>query len=204
MATKKPNFSRLYNRAELQQGYFTTKQAVEAGYPDNTHPYHVKNGDWLREYRGIYRLAHFPTTDHPDLMFCYLWSRNRKEEPQGVFSHDTALSLYDLSDLNPAKIHMSVPFDFRRSAPIPKILVLHKSTLTEGDVREMAGFKVTRPARAVLDLLKDSVVSEDFIVQAIEEGLQSGKIIKKELFDLQGWPPSVKEKLERIMREIHR
>jgi len=190
--------------AEIQQGYFTTKQAVEAGYPDNTHPYHVKNGDWIRERRGIYRLAHFPITDHPDMMYCYLWSRNREEEPQGVFSHDTALSLYDLSDLNPAKIHMSVPFDFRRSAPIPKSLILHKNTLRKEDIRSMDGFKVTRPARAVLDLLKDGSVSEDFIVQAVDQGLRSGKIIKKELTDLSGWPYSVKEKMERIMSEIRR
>lgn len=203
MTTKKPS-SKLYDTAELQQGYFTTKQAVAAGYPDNTHTYHVKNGDWVREYRGIYRLAHFPFTDHPDFMFCYLWSMNRKEEPEGVFSHDSALSLYDLSDLNPARIHMSVPFNFRRSTPIPKMLVLHKNTLTEQDIRGMDGFKVTRPVRAVLDLLKDGTVSEDFIAQAIDQGLQTGKIIKKDLLELQGWPYSVKEKMERIMKEIHR
>jgi predicted transcriptional regulator of viral defense system len=42
-----------------------------------------------------------------------------------VYSHHTALSLYDLSDLNPSKLHMTVPMDFRRNSEIPGILVLH-------------------------------------------------------------------------------
>ena len=34
--------------AQNQQGYFTTKQAIETGYADNTHPYHVHVGNWER------------------------------------------------------------------------------------------------------------------------------------------------------------
>ena len=38
--TKKNNrFAALLAIAQDQQGYFTTKQAIEAGYADNTHPY---------------------------------------------------------------------------------------------------------------------------------------------------------------------
>jgi hypothetical protein len=33
---------RLFDLAEQQQGYFTTKQAKAAGYAKNTHPYHVQ------------------------------------------------------------------------------------------------------------------------------------------------------------------
>jgi hypothetical protein len=31
-------FTALMTIAQDQQGYFTTKQAIEAGYADNTHP----------------------------------------------------------------------------------------------------------------------------------------------------------------------
>ncbi len=51
---------RLYETAEAQQGFFTTKQAKAAGFAENTHPYHVQVGNWVREHRGIYRLAQFP------------------------------------------------------------------------------------------------------------------------------------------------
>src|SRR5580692_858032 len=59
---------RLFEIAELQQGFFTTKQAKAAGFAENTHPYHVQVGNWIREHRGIYRLALFPMADRPDLV----------------------------------------------------------------------------------------------------------------------------------------
>lgn len=33
----KESFQRLYGIAEMQQGFFTTKQAIAAGYADKTH-----------------------------------------------------------------------------------------------------------------------------------------------------------------------
>jgi hypothetical protein len=39
----------LYRTAQLQGGFFTARQARLAGYADNTHPHHVRNGNWVRE-----------------------------------------------------------------------------------------------------------------------------------------------------------
>ena len=69
-----------------------------------------------------------------------LWSRNRNEVTEGVYSHQTALSLYELSDLNPAKLHMTVPTHFRRNSAIPRILVLHYADLADEDVQSVQGF----------------------------------------------------------------
>src|ERR1039457_6338589 len=79
---------RLFEIAEAQQGFFTTKQAKAAGFAENTHSYHVKVGNWIREYRGIYRLALFPMGEHPDLVKGALWSRNRNEAPEGAGVND--------------------------------------------------------------------------------------------------------------------
>ena len=114
----------LFEFAEQQQGFFTTKQAKAAGFAENTHPYHVQVGNWIREHRGIYRLALFPTADRPDLVLWALWSRNRNEEVEGVYSHQTALSLYDLSDLNPSKLHMTAP-----APTLADVAAYEKSTL---------------------------------------------------------------------------
>jgi hypothetical protein len=78
-------------------------------------------------------------TDRPELVVWALWSRNRDEEVEGAYSHHTALPLYDLSDLNPAKLHMTVPTDFRRNSGIPGILVLHFADLSESDVFQVWG-----------------------------------------------------------------
>ena len=73
---------RLYEIAEGQQGFFTTKQAKAAGFAENTHPYHVQAGNWIREHRGIYRLANFPQGERPDLMLWYLWRKHPRLDSQ--------------------------------------------------------------------------------------------------------------------------
>ena len=172
---------RLFEIAEQQQGFFTTKQAKAAGFAENTHPYHVQVGNWIREYRGIYRLALFPVTDRPDLVLWALWSRNRNEEIEGVYSHHTVLSFYDLSDLNPAKLHMTVPTDFRRNSEIPGVLVLHYADLAASDVQTVQGFKITRPLRAILDLIEAGTVERNFIRQAITQAVDRGLITRPEI-----------------------
>jgi predicted transcriptional regulator of viral defense system len=172
---------RLFEIAEQQQGFFTTKQAKAAGFAENTHPYHVQVGNWIREYRGIYRLTLFPTADRPDLVLWALWSRNRDEEVEGVYSHQTALSLYELSDLNPAKLHMTVPTDFRRNSDIPGILVLHYADLPEGEVQTAQGFKFTRPLRTILDLIEADTVERTFIRQALRQAIDRGLISRQQI-----------------------
>lgn len=172
---------RLYETAESQQGFFTTKQAKTAGFAENTHPYHVRAGNWIREHRGIYRLALFPPTEHPDLVQWALWSRNRQEEIEGVYSHHTALSLWELSDLNPAKLHMTVPSHFRRNSEIPGILVLHYADLPPSDVEAAQGLKFTRPLRTITDLIKADSVSEDILKQAIRQALERGLITRRQV-----------------------
>jgi predicted transcriptional regulator of viral defense system len=172
---------RLFEIAEQQQGFFTTKQAKAAGFAENTHPYHVQVGNWIREHRGIYRLALFPVTDRPDLVLWALWSRNRNEEIEGVYSHHTVLSFYDLSDLNPAKLHMTVPTSFRRSSEIPGVLALHYADLPESDVEAVQGFKITRLLRAILDLIEAGTVERNFIRQAITQAVDRGLITRPEI-----------------------
>jgi predicted transcriptional regulator of viral defense system len=172
---------RLFEIADAQQGFFTAKQAKAAGFAENTHSYHVQVGNWIREHRGIYRLALFPTAEHPDLVMWGMWSRNRNEVIEGVYSHQTALSLYELSDLNPAKLHMTVPTHFRRNSAIPGILVLHYAYLANKDIQTAQGFKYTRPLRTILDLIKADTVERTFLRQALRQALQRGLVTRSEI-----------------------
>src|ERR1700676_1213279 len=190
---------RLFEFAEQQQGFFTTKQAKAAGFAENTHPYHVTAGNWIREHRGIYRLALFPAADRPHLVLCALVSRNRNEEVEGVYGHHTALSLYDLSDLNPAKLHMTVPTDFRRSSDIPGILVLHYADLPKSDVQTAQGFKFTRPLRTILDLIEAGTVERNFIRQAVRQALDRGLITRGQIRNAQ-----LSEPARKIVEEVLR
>jgi len=35
--------------AQAQQGFFTTKQAIHAGFAEKTHAYHMRARNWIRE-----------------------------------------------------------------------------------------------------------------------------------------------------------
>jgi len=167
---------RLHETAQAQQGFFTTKQAIRAGFAETTHAYHINVGNWIREHRGIYRLADFATPERPDLMLWYLWSQNRQEVPEGTYSHDTALGLHELSDIMPSKLHMTVPREFRRNSAIPEILVLHRAHLDTNEIQEMHGVRVTRPLRTIVDLLRSGHVDRSQLKQAIDEAIRRGLI----------------------------
>ena len=177
----KENQRRLYELAETQGGYFTANQAEALGYRANKRNYHVSAGNWVREARGIYRLALFPRPERPDLLMWWLWSRDRSGQPQGVYSHRTALSLYDLTDLMPAKIDMTVPRPFRRGTPIPRILRLHYDDLHQDEIEKINGVPVTNALRTILDMWQSEEVSRGILRAALKEGIRLGKIRSKQI-----------------------
>jgi len=162
--------------AEQQQGLFTARQARDAGYSDAARVYQAKAGNWIRMARGVYRLAEYPVADRPDLVLWSLWSRDAQDVPQGVYSHQTALSIHELTDLNPSKLHMTVPRGFRRRSDIPTILVLYKADLPDSDIIEMEGYRVTSALRAIVDLLASGAVHPEVLRSGLREGLRSGQI----------------------------
>jgi hypothetical protein len=177
----KSNESKLFRVAEGQQGYFTAKQAVACGYVDQNHRHHVLSGAWTRAHRGIYRLTRFPRFSDEQYVLWSLWSRDRRGEPQGVFSHQTALSIHELSDVMPTKLHMTVLPGFRRNSALPKVLTLHCAALPQSDVETRHGYRVTRPLRAITDLLRDGTESRDHLREALQQGLERGLITQTEL-----------------------
>ncbi len=171
----------LFAVAEGQEGYFTSKQATNAGYQLGSQAHHVKSGNWARVERGIYRLTRFPQSPEEQLVIYALWSRNREGRPEGVYSHQTALSIHELSDVNPAKLHMTVPVAFRRTAKTPNVLVLHRSNLDQKDIELRQGFAVTRPLRTIADLAVAESTARGLVQQALMEGRRSGVITAREI-----------------------
>ena len=181
MAQNTDSFQKLFKTAREQQGFFTTRQAVASGYSEKNHAYHVNSGAWVREERGIYRIAQFPEAEDSDLILWSLWSRDRKGQTQGIYSHQTALRIHELTDLNPPKLHMTVPRAFRRSAPIPKVLVLHRGIVEPKDVEKKKGYAVTNVRRTLEDLAHDKSVTEGILRQGVEEGIRLGILSLQEV-----------------------
>jgi predicted nucleotidyltransferase len=165
----------LFEIAESQQGYFTSADAKKLGYDYPHHHFHVKQRNWIRIDRGVYRLSRFPIAPHQDLIRWWLWSRKK-----GVLSHESAAALYDLGDLLPAKIHLTVPPDFRKRPA--KILVLHRAELSKSEIEERDNLPVTTPLRTVLDLARTHLDHER--LSAVTQGIfQKGLLNRKELLE---------------------
>lgn len=153
----------------------------------------MKAGNWVRETRGVYRLRQFPVSDTGHLVCWWLWSRGRDEQPQGVYSHATALALRDLADANPSKLEMTVPPRFRKSAAIPGVLVLHKARLSPGEIVRERGFAVTTVLRAIVDCARSGAIARDQLEHALAGGMARGLVTRREIREarndrkLPGW-----------------
>ena len=175
------NKDQLFEIADRQQGFFITRQAEECGFSRSNFHLKIQSGEWIKEMRGIYRLAHYPVTERSELVLWILWSCNRKGEPQGIWSHETALDIYELSDVMPSKMHMSVPSKFRRRTDIPRVLNLHFIDIPESDTEMRQGYRITKPLRTLIDVINEGKIAQDQIAQALKEALQRGLISRREV-----------------------
>src|SRR3989475_10509178 len=99
-----PDWDRLYQAALAEEGHFPTQQALDAGYSSQLLVKYLDSGKIIRVRRSVYRLKHFPPGQQEDLVALWLWS-----DRAGVFSHETALMLHELSDVLPARAHLTLP-----------------------------------------------------------------------------------------------
>jgi hypothetical protein len=126
-----------------QGGYFDRGDAHTHGLGDDLLSYHVKAGRFERLYPGVFRLRIAPVSRHDDLLLAWVWSNYR-----ATISHESALALFQLSDILPSQIHLTVPPSFRRE---PHAFKLHWATLSDEDVTTYEGLPVTTPARTIAD-----------------------------------------------------
>lgn len=163
---------KLLARAAAQAGYFTAAQALEAGYSYPAQRYHVHRNNWAQIDRGLFRVPEWPSSEHEHLVRWTLWSHGK-----AIVSHDSAVSLHDLGDLNPEQVHLTVPPGFRAKAPG---VALHRGTLAAADIQERGGFRVTTPLRSIVDVATGSIEA-DRLVQVVADALDGGMVTPRQL-----------------------
>src|SRR5713226_737107 len=189
---------RLYALAERQGGYFTSADASVLGYTTAHQHFHVKQGNWVRVDRGIYRLKRFPSIKHEDLIRWWLCSRKK-----GAISHESAAAVYELGDVLPSKTHLTVPPDFRKKATAG--VVLHKASFDEKDVETREGCPVTTPLRTILDLAREHLDPER-LTAVVRDATRKGLVEKRTLLHTlskmpEGIDPSTQVTLQLAVRE---
>lgn len=166
----------LYLLAERQEGFFELAQAKEIGYSDQLLYHHLHKEKLERPLRGVYRLRHFPVSDNEDLVAIWLWTGR-----EGVFSHETALALYQLSDVLPSQIHLTLPLHWRnRRMRYPDNVVPYFSELNLKDRNWHGCLAITSAVRTIQDC-RETDVEPNLIEQAIHEGIQRGLFSSQEV-----------------------
>lgn len=163
----------LFDLAEANDGLFTSKQAREVGIKDSVLVRLAQRGRLVSAARGVYRIAHYPPDRFAQYREAALWAQSSHGPEQIALSHETALAIFGLSDVNPAKVHLTVPKDARLRREKPGWIVIHRSGLAPGEVTEHEAMPVTSPGRTIMDVL-EATRRADLARQAITDARREG------------------------------
>lgn len=96
---------RLWEVALDQHGFVTTDDARAVEVTPDAIKLLARRGTLHREAHGVYRFVNFPASRADDYQQAVLWTG----QPLAALSHETALELLELGDVNPDRIHVTVP-----------------------------------------------------------------------------------------------
>jgi predicted transcriptional regulator of viral defense system len=165
----------LWEVALDQYGYVTTLDAARLGVPEVELRKLAGRRKLAKVFQGVYRFPEFPVSQNDQFMEAVLWTR----DPLAVLSHETALDVRELSDVNPNVIHVTIP---KRKNPIrrnkmPEVFVVHYEDLRP----DQRGWWDQIPCVTVETAIDQTTVSlprPDLVGQAIGQAEAQGLITK--------------------------
>ena len=163
-----------------QAGYFTTTQAADAGYSTHLLRKHILAGRLTRPQRRIYRLVHFPAGEDEALVAAWLWT-----ERQGVVSHQTALALHGISDVMPARIHLTLPTAARhRRLRVPAGVIVHHADIGPDERMWHGPVPITTASRTLSDCAHAGL-APDLLRQAAWDAIHRGLVTRRDIIDVE-------------------
>jgi predicted transcriptional regulator of viral defense system len=163
----------LFQMAEANDGLFTSKQARDKGIQDSVLVRLAQRGRLVRAARGVYRIAHYPPDRFAQYREAVLWAQASHGPERTALSHETALLVFGLSDVNPEKVHLTVPTRARLRREKPIWVVIHRADLAPHDLTEHEGIPVTSAERTITDILATNQRTE-LVRQAITDARREG------------------------------
>jgi len=169
-------YTTLFELAADRYGYVTQEDAVGEGFTPQALDAMARRGAVNRVGWGLYRFNAFPPHALDQYMEATLWPRPAR----GVLSHETALDLHDLCDVNPGKLHITVPKRWRTNREVPALYLLHRRDLDPLELTYHEGIPIVTVARAILDGIETNVRA-DLVEQALETARRRGLLALDEL-----------------------
>jgi predicted transcriptional regulator of viral defense system len=137
-------WERLLDVAGTQRGYVTPTDAEAVGVNPVELRKMAARGRLDHVTYGVYRFHAFPRAAHDELLEAVLWSGGR-----GVVSHESALDLLELGDVNPNRIHITVPTGYRPRRSGGQLYRVHHEDLPSDGVEWVAQIPVVTAAKAI-------------------------------------------------------
>ena len=173
-------FTELAEVANEQYGFLTPDDARERDIDPINLVRMFQRGHLDRRATGVYRMRLTPPTALDEYMEAVLWPGRGV---RGVLSHEVALDLYGLSDVNAAKIDLTLPSGYRIRRAIPASYRVHWEDVPPGDVTTFEGLPIVTPARAIRQA-HAAHTGPALVAQAIDHGERNGRLTRREAAEL--------------------
>jgi predicted transcriptional regulator of viral defense system len=157
-----------------QYGFVTTGQALEVGVPHSQLSKMVSRQRLEHVAHGVYRVPLTPYSEYTRYMQALLWTG----VPEAALSHETALDIYGVSDINPTQIHVTVARSRRIRRAGGQGYVVHYENLSPEQVTWFEGMRIVA-LPVVIEQCIRSHVPRYLIRQAIERGSKINHIVSR-------------------------
>ncbi|MGQ0632743.1 MAG: type IV toxin-antitoxin system AbiEi family antitoxin domain-containing protein [Sporichthyaceae bacterium] len=169
----------LWDVATGQHGYLTAHQADTLGIAIQTLQMLVHRGTLTRVAHGVYRFPQYPVGQYDQYALAVLWTR----APEACLSHETALDVYGISDINPNRIHVTVAKSRRLRRAGGDEYEIHYQDLMQHQIGWWQEIPTATPAAAVAQCIAYGTPTY-LLHQAIERGHAQGYLQTEERYDL--------------------
>lgn len=155
-------------------GYVTARDARAAGVDPTVLRKLAATGRLERTAQGVYRVPVLTGGAHAAYAEAVAWTRGR-----GVISHESALDLLELCDVNPPMIHLTVPGTYTPRRLGGDLYRVWRRTLDPATVMTYDGLTVVRPPESIQDCLAYGTDTA-LLLQACETARREGYLTDDE------------------------
>ena len=171
----------LWGQAVNQYGYVTVRDALDLGIDRLTVDKLAVRGQIERAAHGVYRFPQLPATEYDPYMLAVLWTGTES----ACLSHDTALAAYEVSDINPDRVHLTVPKARRIRRRGGDLYVVHHEDLRPEQIGWWQQIPTVTLATAITQCIASGVPGY-LLRQALSAGHDRGALTPAETQTMTG------------------
>ena len=160
----------LWDVAVDQYGFVTAADARALGAAPGELARLHRRGMVKRVGHEVYRFAELPVTPQDEYMLATLWPN-----VAAALSHDTALAVYELCDINPDRIHLTIPAGHRVQRAGGQGYALHRQNLEPAQLGWWEGIRTVTEKTAIEQGI-DTGVPVHLLTAAIDTARRRGRI----------------------------